>query len=289
MDSGTLRILFIGDIVGRPGRDLIRKGLSRLIDGLGVDLVVANVENAAAGYGVTREIGEALLGHGIDVMTTGNHVWDRRETLDYIGTEPRLLRPANYPAGTPGNGSYLARTAQGRPVGVVNVMGRVFMASLDDPFVAVTREVDALRKRTRVVLVDVHAEATSEKLALGWHLDGMVTAVIGTHTHVQTADEQILPGGTAYLTDAGMTGPHDSIIGMDKAAVLDKFRTGLPVRLETASGNPRLNGLVITADETTGRALTIERLNLSADQLEQGDIESRHAALLPDGGTPQAK
>jgi hypothetical protein len=289
VDSGILRILFIGDIVGRPGRELIRKGLSRLIDGLGVDLVVANVENAAAGYGVTREIGEALLSHGIDVMTTGNHVWDRRETLDYIGTEPRLLRPANYPAGTPGHGSYLARTAQGRPVGVVNVMGRVFMASLDDPFVAVTREVDALRKRTRVVLVDVHAEATSEKLALGWHLDGTVTAVIGTHTHVQTADEQILPGGTAYLTDAGMTGPHDSIIGMDRAAVLEKFRTGLPVRLETASGNPRLNGLFMTADEATGRALTIERLNLSADQLEQGDIELRHAALLPDGGTPQVK
>ena len=288
MESGTLRILFIGDIVGRPGRELIRKGLSHLIDGVGADLVIANVENAAAGYGVTREIGEALLGHGIDVMTTGNHVWDRRETLDYIGTEPRLLRPANYPAGTPGNGSYLARTAQGRPVGVVNVMGRVFMASLDDPFVAVTREVDALRKRTRVILVDVHAEATSEKLAVGWHLDGTVTAVIGTHTHVQTADEQILPGGTAYLTDAGMTGPHDSIIGMDKAAVLEKFRTGLPVRLETATGNPRLNGLVITADEATGRALTIERLNLSADQLEQGDIESRSPALLREGGTPQA-
>jgi len=289
VESGTLRILFIGDIVGRPGRDLIRKGLSRLIDSVGADLVIANVENAAAGYGVTREIGEALLGQGIDVMTTGNHVWDRREALDYIGTEPRLLRPANYPAGAPGNGSYLARTAQGRPVGVVNVMGRVFMASLDDPFVAVTREVDALRKRTRVILVDVHAEATSEKLALGWHLDGTVTAVIGTHTHVQTADEQIFPGGTAYLTDAGMTGPHDSIIGMDKAAVLEKFRTGLPVRLETATGNPRLNGLVITADEATGRALTIERLNLSADQLEQGDIESRPPALLREGGTPQAK
>jgi 2',3'-cyclic-nucleotide 2'-phosphodiesterase len=289
VNSDTLRILFIGDIVGRPGRDLIRKGLSRLIDGVGADLVIANVENAASGYGVTREIGEALLGHGVDVMTTGNHVWDRRETLDYIGTEPRLLRPANYPAGVPGNGSYLARTAQGRPIGVVNVMGRVFMASLDDPFVAVTREVDALRKRTRVILVDVHAEATSEKLALGWHLDGTVTAVIGTHTHVQTADEQILPGGTAYLTDAGMTGPHDSIIGMDKAAVLEKFRTGLPVRFEPATGNPRLNGLVITADEATGRALTIDRLNLSADQLEQGDIESWLPALLREGRTPQAK
>ncbi|RPH58155.1 MAG: TIGR00282 family metallophosphoesterase [Acidobacteria bacterium] len=278
MNSGTLRILFIGDIVGRPGRDLIRHGISRLIDHLGSDLVIANVENAAAGYGVTREIGEALLGYGIDVMTTGNHVWDRREAMDYIGTEPRLLRPANYPPGTPGNGSYLARTALGRPVGVVNVMGRVFMANLDDPFVAVTREIDALRQRTRVVVVDVHAEATSEKLALGWYLDGKATAVFGTHTHVQTADEQILPSGTAYLTDVGMTGPHDSIIGMEKAAVIEKFRTAMPVRLEAATGNPRLNGVVITADERTGRALTIERLSLSAAQLERADFSTLGAA-----------
>jgi metallophosphoesterase (TIGR00282 family) len=278
VNSGTLRILFIGDIVGRPGRDLIRHGISRLIDHLGSDLVIANVENAAAGYGVTREIGEALLGYGIDVMTTGNHVWDRREAIDYIGTEPRLLRPANYPAGTPGNGRYLARTALGRPVGVVNVMGRVFMANLDDPFVTVTREIEALRQRTRVIVVDVHAEATSEKLAMGWFLDGQVTAVFGTHTHVQTADEQILPGGTAYLTDVGMTGPHDSIIGMEKAAVIEKFRTGMPVRLEAATGNPRLNGVVITADERTGRALTIERLSLSAEQLERADFSALDAA-----------
>jgi metallophosphoesterase (TIGR00282 family) len=278
VNSGTLRILFIGDIVGRPGRDLIRHGISRLIDHLGSDLVIANVENAAAGYGVTREIGEALLGYGIDVMTTGNHVWDRREAIDYIGTEPRLLRPANYPAGTPGNGRYLARTALGRPVGVVNVMGRVFMANLDDPFVTVTREIEALRQRTRVIVVDMHAEATSEKLAMGWFLDGQVTAVFGTHTHVQTADEQILPGGTAYLTDVGMTGPHDSIIGMEKAAVIEKFRTGMPVRLEAATGNPRLNGVVITADERTGRALTIERLSLSAEQLERADFSALDAA-----------
>jgi metallophosphoesterase (TIGR00282 family) len=278
VNSGTLRILFIGDIVGRPGRDLIRHGVSSLIDHLGSDLVIANVENAAAGYGVTREIGEALLGYGIDVMTTGNHVWDRRETIDYIGTEPRLLRPANYPAGTPGNGSYLARTAQGRPVGVINVMGRVFMANLDDPFTTVMREIDGLRSRTKIIVVDVHAEATSEKLALGWYLDGQVTAVVGTHTHVQTADEQILPAGTAYLTDVGMTGPHDSIIGMDKAAVIEKFRTAMPVRFETATGNPRLNGVFITADERTGRALTIERLSLSAEQLERADFSALGAA-----------
>jgi metallophosphoesterase (TIGR00282 family) len=278
VNSGTLRILFIGDIVGRPGRDLIRHGISRLIDHLGSDLVIANVENAAAGYGVTREIGEALLGYGIDVMTTGNHVWDRREAIDYIGTEPRLLRPANYPAGTPGNGSYLARTAQGRPVGVINLMGRVFMANLDDPFAIITREIEALRQRTRVIVVDVHAEATSEKLALGWYLDGQVTAVFGTHTHVQTADEQILPAGTAYLTDVGMTGPHDSIIGMDKTAVIEKFRTAMPVRLEAATGNPRLNAVVITADERTGRALTIDRVSLSAEQLERADFTALGAA-----------
>jgi metallophosphoesterase (TIGR00282 family) len=278
VNSGTLCLLFIGDIVGRPGRDLIRHGISRLIDHAGADLVIANVENAAAGYGVTREIGDALLGYGIDVMTTGNHVWDRREAIDYIGTEPRLLRPANFPAGTPGNGRYLARTAEGRPVGVVNVMGRVFMANLDDPFLAVTREIEALREQTRVILVDVHAEATSEKLALGWYLDGQVTAVVGTHTHVQTADERILPRGTAYLTDVGMTGPHDSIIGMDKAAVIEKFKTAMPVRLETATGDPRLNGVVITADERTGRALTIERLSLSAAQLERADFSTLGAA-----------
>lgn len=273
MSDGSLRILFIGDIVGRPGRDLIRTGLERLVEHTGADLVVANAENAAAGYGITRDIGDRLLSGGVDVMTTGNHVWDRREAIDYIGTEPRLLRPANYPAGTPGNGSYLARTAEGRPVGVVNVMGRVFMASLDDPFAVAAREVEKLRLRTRVILVDVHAEATSEKLAMGRHLDGTVTAVVGTHTHVQTADDQIFPGGTAYLTDVGMTGPHDSIIGMETATVLGKFRTGMPARMETATGSPRLNGVLVTADEATGRATSIARLNLSAEDLTHGDLE----------------
>jgi len=282
VSDATLRILFIGDIVGRPGRDLMRKGLERLTEAAGADLVIANVENAAAGFGITREIGDALLGCGVDVMTTGNHVWDRREAIDYIGTEPRLLRPANYPAGTPGNGSYLSRTSAGRPVGVVNVMGRVFLPSLDDPFAVVTREVERLRSRTRVIVVDVHAEATSEKQAMGWHLDGTVTAVLGTHTHVQTADERILPGGTAYLTDVGMTGPHDSIIGMDKAGVLDRFRTGMPIKMEAASGDPRLNGVLLVADEATGRALAITRINLSAEALERGDLSAviTHAHAL---------
>jgi metallophosphoesterase (TIGR00282 family) len=265
-----LRLLFLGDIVGRPGRELIRKGLASLIEHFEVDLVVANAENAAAGRGITRDIGDQLLAWGVDVMTSGNHIWAQRETADYIGAEARLLRPANFPAGVPGNGSYLARTSAGRPVGVINVMGRVFMQELDNPFSRVQEEIAALRGRTRIILVDFHAEATSEKMAMGWFLDGQVTAVIGTHTHVQTADEQILPGGTAYLTDAGMTGPHDSVIGVDKKAVIEKFRLGMPARMETASGNPRLNGILIAADEATGKAVTVRRISLSEKELERG-------------------
>ena len=263
-----LQVLFLGDIVGRPGRELVRRGLPSLIEHYNVDLVIANAENAAAGRGITREIGDSLLGWGVDVMTSGNHIWAQRETADYIGAEARLLRPANFPAGVPGNGSYLARTAAGRPVGVINVMGRVFMQSIDDPCKRVLEEVEAMQGRTRVIVVDFHAEATSEKVAMGWHLDGKVTAMIGTHTHVQTADEQILPGGTAYLTDAGMTGPHDSVIGVEKAAVIDKFLRGMPVRMETATGNPRLNGILIAADETTGKATSVRRLSLSAQEIE---------------------
>jgi 2',3'-cyclic-nucleotide 2'-phosphodiesterase len=262
-----IRLLFIGDIVGRPGRDLVRRGLHGLVDYHRVDLVIANAENAAAGFGITREIGDQLLEWGVDVMTSGNHIWDKREALDYIGTEPRLIRPANYPAGTPGNGSYVARTRDGRSVGVVNGMGRVFMLSIDDPFQVVLREVEALRKRTRVVFVDFHAEATSEKIAMGWHLDGRATAVVGTHTHVQTADERILPKGTAYLTDVGMTGPHDSIIGVEIEPALNRFLTALPQKFETATGNPRLHAVVIEADEESGVATDIERVSLSAEEL----------------------
>jgi metallophosphoesterase (TIGR00282 family) len=263
-----MNLLFLGDIVGKPGRDLVRKGLPSLIERCAIDLVVANVENAAAGRGITREIGDALLGWGVDVMTSGNHIWAQREAINYIGAEARLLRPANFPAGVPGNGRYLARTGDGKPVGVINVMGRVFMQSIDDPFARVLEEIEAFAGRTRVILVDFHAEATSEKVAMGWHLDGKVTAVIGTHTHVQTADEQILPGGTAYLTDAGMTGPHDGVIGVEKTAVIDKFLRGMPVRMETATGNPRLNGILIAADESTGKATSVRRLSLSAQEIE---------------------
>src|SRR5262252_3195230 len=264
-----MRILFIGDIVGRPGRQLVKTGLAGLISRHGVDFVIANAENAAAGAGITREIGDELLDLGVEVMTSGNHIWDKREAFDYIGAEPRLLRPANFPAGAPGNGSYVARSRDGHTVGVVNVMGRVFMtASLDDPFAVARRELEAVRQRARVVFVDFHAEATSEKIAMGWHLDGKVTAVVGTHTHVQTADERILPKGTAYLTDVGMTGPHDSIIGVQVEASLNRFLTGLPQKFETATGNPRLNAVVIEADEASGLATDIERVSLSAAELQ---------------------
>ena len=262
-----IRLLFVGDIVGRPGRELIRRGLAALREYHQIDLVIGNVENAAAGFGITRDIGDELLDRGLDVMTSGNHIWDRKEAIDYIGTEPRLLRPANYPAAVPGNGSYLARTSGGVSVGVVNVMGRVFMVSIDDPFAVVLKEVEALKARARVIFVDFHAEATSEKVAMGWHLDGKVTAVIGTHTHVQTADERLLPRGTAYLTDVGMTGPHDSIIGVEVESALGRFLTGMPARFETAEGNPRLNAAIVEADEDTGRALDIERLSYSQEEL----------------------
>jgi metallophosphoesterase (TIGR00282 family) len=264
-----VRILFIGDIVGKPGRELIRRGVGPLIEHHQIDLVVANAENAAAGSGITREIGDQILGWGVDVMTSGNHIWSKREALDYIGTEPRLLRPANFPAGVPGNGSYLARSSDGRTAGIINVMGRVFMQQIDDPFTVVMRELEALRPRAKVILVDFHAEATSEKAAMGWYLDGKVTAVVGTHTHVQTADERILPKGTAYLTDVGMTGPHDSIIGVEIEPAIHRFLTGLPSRFEPAVANPRLNAVIVDANEKTGHAVDIERLSYSLDELEQ--------------------
>ena len=264
-----MKILFIGDIIGKPGRDLLQKGLRTLIEHYGIDFVIANAENSAGGFGITKDVGDAILETGVDVMTSGNHIWDKKEAIEYIGVEPRLLRPANYPAGVPGRGSYVAQSGDGRAVGVINVMGRVFMLHIDDPFAVALREIDAMRHRTKVIIVDFHAEATSEKVAMGWHLDGRVTMVVGTHTHVQTADERVLPNGTAYLTDAGMTGPHDSIIGMEREPALARFLTGMPSRFEPATGNPRLNGVVLEADDKTGRAVSVTRLNYSAQDLEK--------------------
>ena len=263
-----MRILFVGDIFGKPGRDIAKRAIPALIQRDGIDFVIANVENAAAGFGITGEIAEGILGYGVDVMTTGNHVWDKKEILEYIPRQPKLLRPANLPAGTPGRGSYLGRTRTGEPIGVVNVMGRIFMQPIEDPFAVVLREIDALRAKARVIVVDFHAEATSEKVAMGWHLDGRVTGVFGTHTHVQTADDRILPKGTAYLTDTGMTGPHDSIIGVTTEIALSRFVTGMPAKFESATGPGRLNAVIVTADLATGRATAVERLNLSSADVD---------------------
>jgi 2',3'-cyclic-nucleotide 2'-phosphodiesterase len=265
-----VKLLFIGDIVGRPGRDLIKRGVRPLVRKHQVDLVIANGENAAAGAGLTRDNANEIFKAGVQVITGGNHIWDKREVLEFIDQEPRLLRPANYPAGTPGRGATLVTLPDETRVGVINLMGRVFLSTLDDPFTVAEREIAALRAEgAQIVFVDFHAETTSEKIALSWFLDGRVTAVVGTHTHVQTADERILPGGTACLTDAGMTGPHDGVIGMDRQGVIARFRTGMPARFEPAGGDPRLNGVFVTADPASGRATAIERLSISGAELEQ--------------------
>ena len=262
------RLLFIGDIVGKPGRELVRRGLGALVAAHRIDLVIANVENAAAGFGVTPDLAEDFLEYGVNVMTGGNHSWDKKEIIPYIADQPRLLRPINFPAGTPGRGRCIVRATNGVPVAVINAMGRVFMTAIDDPFRVVADEVREVASEARVIFVDFHAEATSEKVAMGWHLDGQVTAIVGTHTHVQTADERVLPRGTAYITDVGMTGPHDSVIGVERAAILQRFLTGMPQRFETATENPRINGVIVDADEATGRATSIARLSLSTHQIE---------------------
>lgn len=262
-----MKILFVGDIFGKPGRDITRRAIPTLVEQRDIDFVVANVENSAAGFGVTGDVAETILGYGVDAMTSGNHVWDKKEVLEYMPRQPRLLRPANFPAGVPGRGSYLGRTRTGEPVGVINLMGRIFMSPLDDPFAVALREIETLRAKTRVIVVDFHAEATSEKIAMGWHLDGRVTAVLGTHTHVQTADERILPKGTAYQTDVGMTGPQDSIIGVTIDAALGRFLNSMPARFEAATGPARLNAVVVTADAATGKATHIERVNMSAQDI----------------------
>jgi metallophosphoesterase (TIGR00282 family) len=262
------RLLFVGDIVGKPGRELVRRGLAAMVAEYRINFVVANGENAAAGFGITPDLADDLFAYGVQVITGGNHTWDKKEIVAYLSEQPRVLRPANFPPGTPGSGRVVARASNGVNVGVINVMGRVFMTAIDDPFRGVLDEVAAIKRDAQVILVDFHAEATSEKVAMGWHLDGHVAAVVGTHTHVPTADARILPRGTAYITDVGMTGPHDSVIGVERTAILQRFLTGLPQRFETATENPRLNGVVIEADETTGRAATIERIGLSLQDIE---------------------
>jgi len=263
-----LQILFVGDVFGSPGRRIVREHLAHVLDSFGVDLVVINAENAAGGFGVTPAIAEELFDMGAHVLTTGNHVWDKREVIEYMQSVPaesherprRLIRPANYVAGTPGFGVYEGTLPTGQAYAVLNLQGRVFMHSSDDPF----RTVDTLLKQiqAKVILVDLHAEATSEKVAMGWYLDGRVTAVLGTHTHVPTADERVLPGGTAYQTDVGMSGPYDSVIGVEKDLVLARFLTGMPGKFEAARGDARMSATLIECDGATGRALSIRRLQL---------------------------
>jgi 2',3'-cyclic-nucleotide 2'-phosphodiesterase len=263
-----MRILFIGDIFGRPGRTIVRQRVREVAESRGIDLIIANGENAAGGFGITPSIAEELFELGIAVITTGNHVWDKKEIIEFFESANgnpyspanRVLRPANYPDGTPGRGVYEGCTQSGVPYAVINLQGRVFMANNEDPF----RTADHLLKeiRAKVILVDIHAEATSEKSALGWYLDGRVTAVLGTHTHVATADEQILPGGTAYQTDVGMTGPYNSIIGVEKEIIVKRFLTNMPLRFEPATGDTRFAGAVIECDAETGRASAIERIML---------------------------
>jgi metallophosphoesterase (TIGR00282 family) len=262
-----LNILFIGDIFGRPGRTIVKERLPELVKRHSVDLVIANGENAAAGFGITPALADELFELGIDVMTTGNHIWDKREIIEYFemaegnphSPARRLLRPANFPAGMPGWGLYEGRK-NGVAYAVVNLQGRVFMGSSDDPFRYADRLLEQIK--AKIIWVDFHAEATSEKIAFGWYVDGRVTAVVGTHTHVPTADETVLPKGTAYITDVGMTGPYDSVIGVKKELVVDKFLSGMPARFEAAAGDVRLCAVLVECDDTTGRAHRMERLML---------------------------
>jgi metallophosphoesterase (TIGR00282 family) len=256
----VLKILFVGDIIGRPGRQLIRDLLPRLVDQHMIDLVIANGENAAAGFGLTPDVVSELFDLGVDVLTTGNHVWDKRDGLVCLDQEPALLRPANYPEGAPGRGVGVYETAAGLSVAVVNLEGRVFMNGLDCPFRKADAILDELGADQRIVFVDFHAEATSEKGALGAYLDGRVSAVVGTHTHVQTADERVMPGGTAFISDVGMSGARDSVIGIRKELSVQRFLTQMPVRYEIAKKDPVLCGVVVSIDESTGRALQIERI-----------------------------
>ena len=253
-----MRILFVGDIVGRPGRDVVERTLRPLRADLDVDVCIVNGENAADGIGITPRLAEQLLAAGADAITLGNHAWRRTEIAPYLGTSDRVVRPANFPTGSPGRGLTVVPARDGTPVGVINVLGSLFLEPARSMWELVDELVDEAHRDTRVVVVDVHAEATSEKVALARWLDGRVTAVLGTHTHVQTADARLLPGGTAAMTDVGMTGPHDSVIGVEADLAIRRMRTGMPVRFETARGGVRLEGALVDCDAATGRATAIQ-------------------------------
>ncbi|MDP6279254.1 MAG: TIGR00282 family metallophosphoesterase [Nitrospinota bacterium] len=256
-----MKILFIGDITGKVGRRMLAAHLPALIEEHRTSLCIVNGENAAGGFGISIENAEEFFQSGADVLTSGNHIWNRKEAREFMLREPRLLRPANYPSSTPGAGLFVVKAPEG-PVAVVNLMGRVFMPPVECPFREADRLIDELDSDIRMIFVDFHAEATSEKVALGWHLDGRVSAVVGTHTHIQTADERVLPGGTAYLSDAGMTGPVDSVIGIKISLAVGKFLTGVPCRFEVSGGKGQINGVVVEVNPENGRALSIERISI---------------------------
>ena len=262
-NSGSLNVLFVGDIIGRPGRRALTRALPKLKKELGIGLTIANCENAAGGFGLTKKLADELTETGVDVMTSGNHIWDRREMVPYLDSMTNVLRPLNYPSGVPGRGRGIYEIGPGLKVCVVNLMGRVFMRPIDCPFKLMDdllSEIDGM-----ITIVDMHAEATSEKVAMGWYLDGRVAAVLGSHTHVQTADERILPRGTAYITDAGMTGPHDSVIGIEKRAIIERFLTGIPSRFDSAKDDVRFSGVYISIDIKSRKALDIRRIHQPVD------------------------
>jgi 2',3'-cyclic-nucleotide 2'-phosphodiesterase len=265
-----MKILIIGDVVGTPGRAIMKRALPLVFKKHDIDYCIANIENAAGGFGITKELSDEFLDMGVDCMTSGNHIWDKKEIIGFIDLIPQLLRPANYPPGQPGKGSHVGQGKRSKvPVATLNVSGRVFMnGAIDDPFQCAAAEVEKLRKEAKIVVVDVHGEATSEKMALGYYLDGKVTAVVGTHTHVPTCDHRIFPKGTAYCSDLGMTGPYDSVIGVEKDTIVLRFVTGMPGRFETAKGDPRFAAVVVDADPETGRATAIDRMLLGEKDLD---------------------
>jgi len=259
-----MNILFIGDIFAAPGRRMVADHLQDIIETNHIHLAIANAENAAGGFGITPSIAEELFGLGLDVLTSGNHVWDKRELYDYIARQPRLLRPANYPS-APGHGVLILRARNGVDCAVLNLQGRTYMPVTDCPFRKADEILGEMEPRIKVKFVDFHAEVTSEKIAMGWYLDGRVSAVVGTHTHVPTADTRILPGGTAYQTDCGMTGPYASVIGVQSDVIIQRFLTGLPVRMEAARHSPELHAVIVDVDEGTGHARAIRRHAICGD------------------------
>ena len=264
-----MNILLIGDVVGNPGRSIMKKALPVVFKKYDVDYCVANVENAAGGFGVTKDVCDEILDMGVDCLTSGNHIWDKKEIIGVIDLIPQLLRPLNYPTRQPGRGSHVGKGKRSKvPVATLNLSGRVFMnGAMDDPFALGLKEIERLREEAKVILVDMHGEASSEKTAIASYFDGLVSAVVGTHTHVPTCDHRILPRGTAYCTDLGMTGPYDSIIGVEKDAVIHRFLTGMPSRFETAKGDPRFAAAVVDVDEQTGRARSIDRMLLTENDI----------------------